>query len=87
MKKIEEKKEKEEAYNDDEDDDDDDDDSEEDKSLDKEIHVNIEPIVQAPIHVHEETPIYPAYAKHDALIADGVNFLKMLRISRKCKMH
>uniref|UniRef100_A0A914DL95 Uncharacterized protein n=1 Tax=Acrobeloides nanus TaxID=290746 RepID=A0A914DL95_9BILA len=60
---------KKEEYEDDDDDDDDDSDEDDLKKLDKDIHVAIEPIVSAPVQVHEE--IFPAYAKHSALVADG----------------
>jgi hypothetical protein len=37
---------------------------------DKELQIAIEPIVSAPIRVHEDVPAPPSYAKHDLLVVD-----------------
>lgn len=63
---------KEDEVEDDDDDDEGDDDAlESDKSIERELHVEIEPIVNDQVRVHDIPP-RPAYAKHEPLVQHKV---------------
>ncbi|KAH7695604.1 Amyloid A4 extracellular domain containing protein [Aphelenchoides avenae] len=51
-------------------DEDEEEDSEKSGDNERELQIAIEPIVSAPIRVHEDLPAPPSYAKHDLLLAD-----------------